>query len=91
MSLATDFRRAEAQWLEPDVVDADVLQKEVNKMKVTFTVDSKDLIDERERALIAFDAAYPDVGPGIEFGGVSRMIAIEQLIAEGKLPTDFKE
>lgn len=60
-------------------------------MKITFTVDSKDLIDEREQALIAWDNAYPDVGPGIEFGGYARQLAIEQLIAEGKLPQGFSE
>ena len=60
-------------------------------MKITIETDSKTLIDQREQALIAADRAYPDVGPGIEFGGVSRMIAIEQLVKEGILPAGFKE
>lgn len=54
-------------------------------------VDVKWLVDQREQALIQYDRANPDVGPGIQFGGYSRKLAIKELIAEGLLPEGFTE
>lgn len=56
-------------------------------MKIT--VEAEWLINQREQKLIEHDRAYPGLGPGIEFGGYSRIIAIRQLKDEGILPEEY--
>ncbi len=50
----------------------------------------KDLVDERTQRIMDYDDAYPDVGMG-KADWVARNEAIQALIAEGKIPSSYKE
>lgn len=52
-------------------------------------IDVEVLINERARAILAFDDAYPDVGMGMS-GTTARREAIEALIAEKILLEDYE-
>lgn len=82
----------------PRCLECDALHGRAHDPECSFSerpqkveVSTKWLIDQREAALIAYDNANPDVGPGIQMFGYSRKLAIKQLITEGALPEGFEE